>query len=396
MLVERVEVVAGAVRGACRLAGTVRYGDGTREVLYFDFPEHSVPELNRGGDPWLVALAPLAMAIGEPLQVPQPVDATLLAGIHELAAVWRSWAPGLAPLEVQASVAPRAGPAGGKTVSLFSGGVDSWYTLVTNDAEAAAGLTPRIDALLLVAGADVPLSEPEVQGRIAAGASRVAADTGRELLQVATNLRTTRWGRTTWAEISHGAFFAAIMHAAGRFSHGLIPSSVTSDFPDAWGSHPRTDPLMSSAALRIQSHGPDVDRTAKIGRLCQSPGVVDQLRVCWRSGTDRNCGRCGKCVRTMVGLEIHGGLARCSSFPDRLDLARVAGLHAGSRPFAFRQLLASARRSGRTDLVEVLERALSRSRRLDRVGAVLDRLDNAGIRGAYRLRRWLERDVVRE
>ena len=45
------------------------------------------------------------------------------------------------------------------------------------------------------------------------------------------------------------------------------------------------------------------------------------LRVCWQNvGTDLNCGRCEKCVRTMAMLAGAGVLDRCETFPDRVDL----------------------------------------------------------------------------
>ncbi|MDZ4719654.1 MAG: hypothetical protein SH847_14465, partial [Roseiflexaceae bacterium] len=42
-----------------------------------------------------------------------------------------------------------------------------------------------------------------------------------------------------------------------------------------------------------------------------------------------NCGRCEKCLRTMVALESLGALGRCQTFAIPLDLRRVAALRLG-------------------------------------------------------------------
>jgi hypothetical protein len=50
--------------------------------------------------------------------------------------------------------------------------------------------------------------------------------------------------------------------------------------------------------------------------------------------------------------------------------------------------------NGRTDLGRALQSAYDRSARLDLAGGLLTSLDRLGIRGATRLRRWLERGSV--
>jgi hypothetical protein len=57
------------------------------------------------------------------------------------------------------------------------------------------------------------------------------------------------------------------------------------------------------------------------------PDPLSWLRVCWRNpGGAYNCGRCPKCVSTMVALRMAGLLERAPTFPSTLDLARVAAL----------------------------------------------------------------------
>lgn len=399
MRVERIEARSGPEPERCRLEATVRYDDGATEGIWFEYPESFLPALNRNGDPWVVALAPLAVATGEPLHVPVPVDARLLQGVHQAADVWRSWFPELAPLELHVPFEDRQPPAEEqRTGSLFSGGVDSWYTALVNPVEAAAGKTPRIDTLVLVRGADIPLKEVEAFRLVQAAVERAARHLGLGTACIATNLRETRWSRTNWALLSHGAFFLALAHGAGRFGRLMIPSSVSYVY-GAWGSHPLTDPRLSSASMSAFYHSAEKYRFEKMGVIARSQAALDDLRVCWRSGTERNCGRCGKCLRTMIPLELYGALERCSSFPVRnLDLITASRLLADT-PLRETQLLHMrdyAIRIGRPELARALGRSWRRSRWIGRMSPLLKRLDSGGLRGAYRLRRWFERDMIRE
>ncbi len=400
MEVTRIESRLGPEAGRCRLEADLVYGDGESETLWFEYPDAWYPELNLTGDPWLAALTPLALQLGEPLILPRPVDATLLRGLHQAAQVWRTWFPDLAPFEIEADVRDDPPPpATVSTASLFSGGVDSWYAALINPDEAAAGKMPRIDTLLLAWGADLRLHQTAEFRAVEAPIARVAAQLGFTFASVATNLRDTRWALTNWAEHSHGAFFAAMAHGAGRFRHLIIPSSVTYNFPKAWGSHPLTDPMLSSRAARIIYHAAEINRLAKVGFVSREPLALEQLRVCWRSGTERNCGRCGKCLRTMIGLELHGALSRSPTFPYRTldpELASRLLVDTPLRIVQLDQMRSEALRQGRSDLFRALSRARRRSRVIRTVGPLLGRLDQAGVRGAFRLRRWLERGMIRE
>ena len=48
-----------------------------------------------------------------------------------------------------------------------------------------------------------------------------------------------------------------------------------------------------------------VSRPTKVRRLVEAGVDLNELRVCNRF-TDFNCGRCEKCLRTMVALEVMG------------------------------------------------------------------------------------------
>jgi hypothetical protein len=93
------------------------------------------------------------------------------------------------------------------------------------------------------------------------------------------------------------------------------------------------------------------------------PAARSALRVCWQDLPDDaplNCGRCRKCVRTMLGLAALGRLGDVPTFPRHeltpADLA-VCEVDRQTRRF-YEELLAPLERCGRGDLSRILRRQL--------------------------------------
>jgi hypothetical protein len=86
--------------------------------------------------------------------------------------------------------------------------------------------------------------------------------------------------------------------------------------------------------VSIVHHGCAASRIDKVRSFGEDDGSRDPLswlRVCWRNpGGAYNCGRCPKCVSTMVALRMAGLLERAPTFPVPLELARVAALDLSS------------------------------------------------------------------
>jgi len=117
----------------------------------------------------------------------------------------------------------------------------------------------------------------------------------------------------------------------------------------------------------VAHDGAAFTREQKLTLLAKSPMALRTLRVCWRSGTDENCGACNKCYRTMVQLELLGALDRCGTLPHGpVDLERLSRVYCAYswdfREFGDIQRLALER--GRPDVARAAERAMRRSGRL--------------------------------
>jgi hypothetical protein len=134
-----------------------------------------------------------------------------------------------------------------------------------------------------------------------------------------------------------------------------------------WGSHVLVDPLFSTPRLRVIQDGAAFSRGQKLERIAGLPVVQRSLRVCWRSGTDLNCGRCGKCLRAMIALEVLGVREHCSSFPaGALNAASIAKIYYEDRHMIDRgwDLHKLVVRKGRYDIAKAIEHSLKRSLQL--------------------------------
>jgi hypothetical protein len=214
-------------------------------------------------------------------------------------------------------------PAPCNGVSLFfSSGVDSFYSLIMHRDE--------VDNLLLVHGFDLPLADTDTFAQAEARAREVARLFGKRLIVLRTNMRWERPSvpvltnmRWEWPhvpcgwEMSHGAAMAAVAHALAP-NHGKVYIASSHSYADLhpWGSHPLLDPLWSSNSVKIIHDGGET-RINKLRALASYPEALARLRVCVESLGSHNCGRCEKCVRTMLGLRALG-IDACVAFPDTL------------------------------------------------------------------------------
>jgi len=361
MIVERVARRDVPGRFRVRFEAAVRHDDGRRETVWIGIPGEVDSDAHERGDAWACAFLPLAVSRGEPLRVALPVDPVLLENLRRVMDVWHRWDATLAPVPLECDPAP-PGRAGATDAAFFSGGVDSMFTVLRDRGHLPDEDRVELRHLITVHGFDIPLVARGAFRRLSARHRRFAAAHELELLPVATNLRETRWAEADWATLAHGAGFAALAHALAPIlrSVRLAASSGFRD-PRPWGSHPRTDPLFSSARLAIAHDGPEVRRLDKLAYVARDGAALANLRVCWRSRTDRNCGRCVKCLRTLAGLELLGARAGATSFhPDAwsLEYLETVAIDGPWDVRELRDLHELAGRTGRWDVQRAIETAL--------------------------------------
>ncbi len=276
-----------------------------------------------GYDPFLAAATPIAMRAGMDISVDGQVSPRLLAGLEGVERMLNGWYPELRRVAIEPRGAQaQVGTGNRGTACFFSGGLDSFYSVLTN--------LERLDALIFIHGFDAQLDDAETLGRVAPLVRKAAAGLGLPLVEVETDVKKVAKLYCRWGDQYHGALLASVAHVvSNRFERVLVPASAPAIRLHPWGSHPELDPLWSSELVEL-SHDGAVTRAEKIAVVKDSQVALDNLRVCFKKDTGRlNCGECEKCLRTMVGLRIVGALERCSTMPDEVPLDKLARMPIG-------------------------------------------------------------------
>lgn len=252
------------------------------------------------------AMAPAAYALGADLIVDETVDQAWASNVRALQNVWRRWWGGR-PVEIGSlGEEPHDASGAAGTALCFSGGVDSFYSLLQGPFE--------FDHLVFVHGYDIKLSDQARCAAAEASVREVASAVGAKAVVVRTNLREHPvFARAGW-ERAHGGALAAIGHLlrgfVGRF---VLSASHPYWYDHPWGSHWDTDPLWSSSGLDMVHFGADQWRADKLRAVAGNPLIRRHLRVCWKHLSEHgNCGRCEKCIRTML---ILAGAGQLEVFP---------------------------------------------------------------------------------
>ncbi len=309
--------------GRVRVTGAVRYDDrpGTTEEYWFEVPAGIADSLSDSGNPWLVALLPMAAALGEPLRVPLPVDRLLLRNLREVMVIWRVGSPRLrvVPLEALVSFAA-SGRGEAKDGHVLLG--RRRLVLHTAPQRGGRGRGFPVDELIAIHGFDILLEDDGAFERHRRRLERVAAATGKTLLPVRMNLRQTRLRELSMSDLWHGCALASVgLLLENRYDRILIARARSTRRSSPWGSHPLTDPLLSTSGTAFLHDGAALARWEKLEFLTRFDLAMGSLRVCTRSTSEENCGACEKCCRNMIILEVLGALARSSTFPaPKVDL----------------------------------------------------------------------------
>jgi hypothetical protein len=367
-----IRTEAGSRPGRVRLVGEVRYDDRATEDYWFEAPEEFAEALSHSGNPWLACLLPLAVTLRQPLRLRLPIDPLLSQNAARLMRTWTGWYPRLRVVPIEADIEAPDAQTQPETAAFFSGGVDSFYTVLRNREASDRARAPRIQRLLCVRGFDIDLENIAEYERLRSRLASAARDLDLELVEIATNLRDVRFRQTEWGRLSHGSVLASLALALERrFEAVYIAATYTGGTPiRPWGSHPQTDPLFSTSRTRIIHDGDGIARMEKTEYVGRCEAALRSLHVCPRRRSSENCGDCRKCFLVMLTMELAGALSRCSTFPSattNLDRVRCTYLKSPSYEYLFEQIQIRARAAGRFDIVAAIEESLTRTRRLNRL-----------------------------
>jgi hypothetical protein len=331
-------------------------------------------------EPFLPMALMGAMAAGEALEVaPElPVSPRLLEGLGQVQDILHVWNPRLHKVEVKATSGPpperRAG-----TAVFFSGGVDATYSFLQHEDE--------VTHLVTIHGLDIPIRDETRFPRVEAQGRAFAARFSKLFVPVGTNARDFGETHRLGFHLFHGAILAGTALALG-FGRTFVGSSSTYGDLVPWGTHPLLDPLWSTEASALVHDGAEAGRAEKLLRIAARPEALTSLRVCFENTSETNCGRCEKCLRTMMALRLLGKSTPTLPTLSSMEPLRRVRIQEESEVSLFTDNLRLAREKGDRDA----ERAIRGCLRRYEVRKLLRGLDGlicgGRLLGTYKRLRW--------
>jgi len=329
---------------------------GIPNYLWFEFSKKYLPFVSGNSDVFLACLLPLAMFYKEDIWVSGKVSKKLLEGIKKYQKIFSHWYPDIfykVKIFPEQTIDIKNDATGVATA--FSGGVDSSFTLFSH--------LSQITHCLFVHGFDIPFSDNRGFGVASRAYDRFLSKHKIKLITVKTNIREiTR--PVNW-NFSHGcALIGTALLFQKVFSLFYVPSSDTDGSLIPWGSHPKTDPLLSTESTKIAHHGLGLTRFDKLEKILDWAELYPLLRVCWvkHSGL-KNCCMCHRCIQTMVMLSVLGKLQNFTNFNRPLTRDAIRGCIYKRGCWVFlSQTISKAKKNKNGALVFDLRFALFRSK----------------------------------
>lgn len=286
------------------------------------FRSANLPNADYSNVALVAALLP-AMKINLPLRLEGAVSPKLLEGVSKIQEIFNTWDESYNLTKVIPQVISPAKNGDSRGVAcFFSGGVDSFYTLLKNLNE--------INSIVLIHGFDF---KPDFAGReeVVCKIREMAQMLGKTLIEVDTNVRDFGDDYVTWL-FYYGSVLGSVASLLSASVRKIfIPSSHSYCDLMPSGSLVLVDKFWSTEGIEVVHDGCEATRVRKVSKLAESDIAMSYLRVCWESEDSAyNCGKCEKCLRTMTNLAVHGALKKCRTFTRPLDLGRVARID-GSR-----------------------------------------------------------------
>lgn len=262
---------------------------------------------------YLLVALPLALYRGEDLQVDGLVSEMTLRQTERIQAIYAAWDPAVRRCRVRVAGEMPSRQAAQGHGCLFSRGVDSLYSATAADSSPLTHLV-FCDTL-------EPIQHDRTRAEEWPLVVQAAELVGLPVLRISTNLRSPDAQLVDYQDM-HGAGIAFMAHSlSGGLGRVVVPADLTYSTAGSSGSHPLLDPLFGSEWLTFDYRGLEQGRTGKIRRLATShPKLLPYLKVCYEEDTHANCGRCRKCLLTMISLQAAGALRRASLFPDEINV----------------------------------------------------------------------------
>lgn len=127
------------------------------------------------------------------------------------------------------------------------------------------------------------------------------------------------------------------------------------------GSHILINHLWSCDSVEFIYDGAEASRVEKVKYIADDECVQENLRVCYKSSNEYNCGKCEKCIRTMASLEAINKLKNIKTFLNPLDADNIENIKLSNESelnFAKATMLV-AKKNNKGELATKLQKQIS-------------------------------------
>lgn len=292
-----------------------------QDELYFKVNKKYKDFIFTDASPFAVALLIPSMKLGEDLVIDGSIPEKLYKGMKESIKFMTQWSLGLKRINIKVKTLTKDKQNANDAGSLFSGGVDSFYTYLKHKTGKN-----RISYFILVNGYDIDLSNTKLWDLTLKRVKQVASKGKISVITVESNLYSLINPIANWNYSYIGGLSAIALLLRNRlkvvYRASSYKRSQIHDFLDVVVDH-----YFNTEKLSIVFDGADATRLEKVKYIAKSKIVLEHLRVCYlNENNPYNCGICDKCLRTMIGLRIAGKLSETKTFPHKIDTERVKKL----------------------------------------------------------------------
>jgi hypothetical protein len=294
--------------------------DGKEGSLWFEvdkkFADYLVTDRI---DAFLVGLLPLAMRLGEDIELRHPVSQRTYFNIDQnLTSIINFAFPDYKVISITPKGFAEPIPARNGRIAAtgLSCGIDSLFTVIKNSSSDVPGGYKITHGIFTNVGShgqtDAPEGMTRFQGRLR-NARGCAEELGLELILIDSNMEQVLSGLTDYDRTLTFRNAAAVLVLERLICRYLHSSGITYEYmrvkrkgKDSAAYEPMTLPCLCTDSLEFILFGGRCSRTKKTALVADFEPSYRWLNVCAIQAN--NCGHCIKCMRTMLTLDILGKL----------------------------------------------------------------------------------------
>jgi hypothetical protein len=375
-----------------RLSASMLWENNERDdaTVYVDIPKKYGGYLSRNPNVFLLACAFPAFFYKEKrIRIEDEICPALKQGIEtslEWLRLWNPWTADRTFKIESSSIAQSSRFLRNDQAGIFfSGGVDAFSSLYLNRKTIPLSHNMSIRDGILVFGFEQ--NDLDKFRLLYNRYKKIELELGITIIPVYTNMSLLfrqNFGYL-WKRFYQGAAFSAIAHALiERNSTMYISASHDISNITTYSTHPLLDPNYGGADLKIIHYGVEYKRFDKVKLVSEWDTALQNLRVCnkyMQYSTERfNCGRCRKCLLTMLELVAADSLVKSKSFPSHdipIEILRNSfKIDSTDTESDLLNLIDPLTERNRMDLVNLINKKIREFRRRKKIGRIYSHIRN--------------------